>query len=76
MVVFKDGAASFTSDSLKALVEAPSRDKVTGEVSWLHMKIHFNSSFSLGLWILSGTTVGIFPPHFHLAGSKSVSQLI
>ena len=33
MVFFKDGAASFTSDSLKALVEAPSGDKVTREVA-------------------------------------------
>ena len=39
MEFFKDGAASFTTDSLTALVEAASGDKVAREVSWLHMKI-------------------------------------
>src|SRR3712207_4427427 len=74
VVISIGGSASFTNDSPKALVEAPSGDMVTREVSQLHVKMHFNIAFFLILWIFSYTNTRGFPPsHSHLAESRSQS---
>ena len=74
VVISKDGSGYFTNDSPKALVEAPSRDMVTREVSWLHVKMHFNIPFFLILWIFFYTNTRGFPlSHSHLAESRSQS---